>query len=72
MFLPERSYSKITVYTQSITNAGMDTRTVLCVHEEAKHVHLGGCLSGACDRDGQLVRFDQLTEQNNRLKETSC
>ena len=27
------------------------TRTALCLHEEeglAKHVHLGGCLSGVC------------------------
>ena len=48
MFQPEHSYSKIIVYTQSITNAG----TAHCLHEEeglAKHVHLGGCLSGVCD-----------------------
>ena len=36
MSLPERSYSKIIVYTQSISDAGL--------HEEAglaKHVHIG-------------------------------
>ena len=55
MFLPELSYSKIIVYTQSITNAGIAHTHGL--HEEeglVKHVHLGGCLSGVCIRQSPI------------------
>ena len=47
MSLPKRSYSKIIVYTQSITDAG----TAYRLHEEAGlaiHVHIGGCFLCEC------------------------
>ena len=47
------------------------TRTALCLHEEeglAKHVHIGGCLSGVC----HPATGGQENNQENSFSQTMC
>ena len=78
MFLPERSYSQITVYTQPITNAGMAHTNVTlltwgggaCKTRTPRRLSFGRVLSGtmpqgAMDEESRAVVFDMIKQQVN-------